>query len=69
MTAVAAKAIITAYYGLAPHRSYVFGCPDGGREGLTEAQRCPHHVNGVLAGATADIRDIARWVTGRKETG
>jgi tannase/feruloyl esterase len=49
--AVAAKAIIAAYYGHGPSRSYFDGCSDGGREALVEAQRYPHDFNGILAGA------------------
>ena len=49
--AIAAKAIIAAYYGRGPSRSYFDGCSDGGREALVEAQRYPRDFNGILAGA------------------
>jgi Tannase and feruloyl esterase len=49
--ALAAKAIIAAYYGRGPSYSYFDGCSDGGREALLEAQRYPHDFNGILAGA------------------
>ncbi|MBO0803426.1 MAG: tannase/feruloyl esterase family alpha/beta hydrolase, partial [Nocardiopsaceae bacterium] len=49
--AVAAKAIIAAYYGRGPSYSYFDGCSDGGREALVEAQRYPRDFNGILAGA------------------
>lgn len=49
--ALAAKAIIAAYYGQGPRYSYFDGCSDGGREALVEAQRYPKDFNGILAGA------------------
>jgi len=51
--AVAAKAIIAAYYGQPPAHSYFIGCSDGGREALMEAQRFPDDFDGVVAGAPA----------------
>jgi len=48
---LAAKAIISAYYGHGPTYSYFDGCSDGGREALVEAERYPHDFNGILAGA------------------
>ncbi len=53
VTAVAAKALITKYYGQAPKYSYFNGCSDGGREALMEAQRYPGDFNGIVAGAPA----------------
>jgi len=53
--AVAAKAIITAYYGVAPRHSYFAGCSDGGREALMEAQRYPADFDGIIAGGPASI--------------
>jgi len=38
-TSVQAKAIVRAFYGREPSRSYFVGCSDGGREALMEAQR------------------------------
>lgn len=44
-----AKALIGAYYGRAPERSYYVGCSEGGREGMLMTQRFPEHFDGVLA--------------------
>lgn len=48
------KAIIAAFYGANPKRSYWNGCSSGGREGLKEAQRFPADFNGIVAGAPAN---------------
>jgi Tannase and feruloyl esterase len=55
LTALAAKALITAFYGQGPRFSYFDGCSQGGHEGLTEAQRFPHEFDGILSGAPASI--------------
>lgn len=52
-TAVTAKALIQANYGSAPTRSYFNGCSQGGRQGITAAQRYPADFDGVVAGAPA----------------
>ena len=49
-----AKALIAAYYGSAPHRSYWNGCSEGGGQALSEAQRYPADYDGILAGAPAN---------------
>ena len=48
---VTAKSIINARYGNAPRLSYFNGCSQGGRQGITEAQRYPADFNGIVAGA------------------
>jgi hypothetical protein len=47
--AVAAKAIATAFYGERPHHAYFYGCSEGGREALSEAQRYPDDFDGIIA--------------------
>ena len=52
-TAEVAKQIIRAYYGTAPEHSYFWGCSNGGREALMEAQRFPADFDGIVAVAPA----------------
>lgn len=49
-----AKAIINAFYGNAPRRSYFASCSNGGRQALMEAQRYPNDYDGLIAGAPAN---------------
>ena len=56
VTALAAKAIATAFYGKIPSYSYFQGCSNGGRQALMEAQRYPNDFNGIIAGAPAAIQ-------------
>lgn len=46
-----AKLIIAAYYGGASRRSYWFGCSQGGRQALSEAQRFPEDYDAIVASA------------------
>jgi Tannase and feruloyl esterase len=55
VVSVAAKQIITAYYGTPPIRSYFSGCSTGGREGLLLAQRYPRDFNGIVAGSPVNV--------------
>ncbi len=49
-----AKAIIAAFAGQKPDRSYFAGCSDGGREALMEAQRYPDDFDGIIVGSPAN---------------
>jgi feruloyl esterase len=50
---VTAKAIIDAFYGTPPQRAYWNGCSQGGRQGITEAERYPSDYDAIIAGAPA----------------
>ncbi len=54
LTAVNAKAVIAAFYGKEPARSYFSSCSNGGRQALMEAQRFPADFDGIAAGAPAN---------------
>ena len=64
LTAVAAKKIITAYYGKGPRYSYICGCSGGGYAGLASAQKYPTDYDGVISGApgTLFIHHAARAI-------
>ncbi len=50
-----ARALIKAYAGRDPRRSYFIGCSEGGREALMEAQRYPDDWDGIIAGAPGNF--------------
>ncbi len=54
------KAIIKAHYGVEPKHSYFYGCSNGGRQALMEAQRYPNDFDGIVSCAPAyDFTNIA----------
>ena len=52
-TAVAAKALILAYYGKLEKYSFWSSCHEGGNQALTEAQKYPNDYDGIAAGDPA----------------
>jgi len=59
---VKGKAIVQAFYGNAPQRSYWNGCSTGGRQALKEAQMFPEDFDGIIAGAPGNRNLMALWV-------
>jgi Tannase and feruloyl esterase len=53
-TTLRAKALVNAFFGKPPEKSYWFGCSSGGYEGLQEAQRFPADYDAILAAAPAN---------------
>ncbi len=53
VTAVAAKALTSGYYGRPAAHAYFNGCSNGGRQALMEVQRYPGDFDGVIAGDPA----------------
>src|SRR5213594_890470 len=53
---VAAKQIVSTFYGQGPRYSYFHGCSTGGQQALMEAQRFPDDYDGILGGAPANNR-------------
>jgi feruloyl esterase len=76
MTALAAKALIRAYYGQPQRYAYFVGCSMGGREALSEAQHFPADFDGVIAGAPVVIDSVHNafypgweWAANRRADG
>lgn len=57
-TALAAKALIRAFYGQPQRFAYFLGCSEGGREALQEAERFPADFDGISAGAPVAIDSV-----------
>jgi feruloyl esterase len=53
-TRLQSLAIVQAFYGKDTSHNYFFGCSDGGREALMEAQRFADDFDGIIAGAPAN---------------
>lgn len=49
VTALAGRALVHAFYGKAPAKSYMYGCSTGGYQGLVESQRFPWDFDGIVA--------------------
>jgi feruloyl esterase len=61
-TTVKAKAVVEAFYGGAPKRSYWNGCSTGGRQALKEAQMFPDDFDGIIAGAPGQRTAMGLWI-------
>jgi len=69
VTAESAKSMARTYYGTGPAKSYYEGCSQGGRQGLTLAQRFPNDFDGIVAGSPAldqvgGMLSRAYWMNG-----
>ncbi len=53
---LAAKQVVTAYYGKAPEYSYFNGGSTGGQQALQEAQRYPEDYDGIVGAVPAHCR-------------
>jgi feruloyl esterase len=51
LTALASKAVTSAYYGQNAQYTYFEGCSTGGRQGFMEAQRFPNDFDAIVVGA------------------
>jgi hypothetical protein len=49
-TTLISKQIIADYYGSGPRYSYLWGCSNGGRDGVVASQRFPNYFDGIVAG-------------------
>jgi feruloyl esterase len=55
---LAAKAVVSGFYGVGPSRAYWNGCSTGGRQALVEATRYPNDFDGIIAGAAANPKTL-----------
>ncbi len=56
---LAAKALVSAYYGGSIRYAYFDGCSNGGRQAMVEATRYPQDYDGIVAGAPFfDVRSV-----------
>ena len=63
-TAVVSKSIVSQFYSGELEASYFFGCSNGGRQALIEAQRYPDDFDAIVAGAPAlDFQGIGAKFT------
>ncbi len=64
LVTVAAKGLITAYYGRPATKSYLNSCSNGGRQALMEVQRYPEDYDGVVAGVPWNFQShsAAGWI-------
>ncbi len=49
-TTLISKQIIAGYYGSGPKYSYLWGCSNGGRDGMVASQRFPDYFDGIVSG-------------------
>ncbi|KAF7300107.1 Carboxylic ester hydrolase [Mycena kentingensis (nom. inval.)] len=60
--ALIGKALVRAYYGAPPTKSYYLGCSTGGRQGTQAALKFPEDFDGIVAGSPAtDWNHLQGW--------
>jgi feruloyl esterase len=53
---MAARSVVSAFYGQSPRHAYFAGCSTGGHQALMEAQRYPTDFDGIIAGDPGNNR-------------
>jgi len=68
VTAVAGKALTSAFYGRPIAHAYFDGCSNGGRQALMEVQRYPDDFDGIIAGnpSTGTAMQVGRALVYQK---